>query len=105
MKLRTNDDFLLEIEESRDSACQCIDYKSCRWSNDLVNRASSFDKSSPVWTSHKLFLEDKICDYEKQNVYCCGQNGTYPSAADLLELKGGMSEEKVRYQFYKVLEL
>ena len=78
------------------NSCDCQNYASCNWSKKLVNMVSLIEKYSPAWTSQKLFLKDNICDTEKQNVYCCGQNGTYPTADELLELNGGSTGERVR---------
>ena len=86
----------VKVEELPKVSCQCQNYASCNWSKKLVNMVSGIEKSSPAWTSHKLFLQDKICDTENQNVYCCGQNGTYPTTDELIELNGGSSGERVR---------
>ena len=86
----------VELKDLAEISCKCENYADCNWSNTLVNRVSGIEKSSPAWTSHKLFLQDKICDIEKQNVYCCGTNGTYPTADELIELNGGSTGERVR---------
>ena len=86
----------LKEEDLTKNSCNCQNYASCNWSIKLVKTVSGIEKSSPAWTSHKLFLQDKICDTEKQNVYCCGQNGTYPTADELLQLNGGSAGERVR---------
>jgi hypothetical protein len=85
-----------EVENASEISCQCQSYKTCAWSKKLVKMASGVEKSSPAWTSHKVFIQDKICDFEKQNVYCCGKNGTYPTSDELLKLKGGNAGERVR---------
>ena len=86
----------VKVKDVAKNSCNCQNYASCNWSKKLVNMVSLLEKSSPAWTSQKLFLKDKICDTEKQNVYCCGQNGTYPTADELLELNGGSTGERVR---------
>merc|ERR1719278_1673248 len=85
-----------EVEDVSEIPCQCQSYKTCAWSKKLVKMASDVEKSSPAWISHKVFIQDKICDFEKQNVYCCGKNGTYPTSDELLKLKGGNAGERVR---------
>ena len=85
-----------EVEDVSEIPCQCQSYKTCAWSKKLVKMASGVEKSSPAWTSYKVFIQDKQCDFEKQNVYCCGKSGTYPTSDELLKLKGGNAGERVR---------
>ena len=85
-----------EVEDVSEIPCQCQSYKTCAWSKKLVKMASGVEKSSPAWTSYKVFIQDKQCDFEKQNVYCCGKNGTYPTSDELLKLKGENAGERVR---------
>ena len=85
-----------EVEDVSEIPCQCQSYKTCAWSKKLVKMASGVEKSSPAWTSYKVFIQDKQCDFEKQNVYCCGKNGTYPTSDELLKLKGGNAGERVK---------
>ena len=82
-----------EEEDISEISCQCQSFKTCPWSKKLVKMASGVEQSSPAWTSYKVFIQDKLCDFEKQNVYCCGKNGTYPTSAELLKLKGGNAKE------------
>ena len=82
-----------EVEDVSEISCQCQSFKTCAWSKKLVKMASGVEKSSPAWTSYKVFIQDKQCDFEKQNVYCCGKNGTYPTSDELLKLKGGNAKE------------
>ena len=82
-----------EEEDISEISCQCQSFKTCPWSKKLVKMASGVEQSSPAWTSYKVFIQDKLCDFEKQNVYCCGKNGTYPTSDELLKLKGGNAKE------------
>ena len=48
-----------------------------------------YSSKHPVWSSHQIFLRDKICDSKKHHVYCCGEDQTYPNDRELKILKGG----------------
>ena len=62
--------------------CKCQAWRSCDWSEKLVNQITELPKSNPSRPFYIDFFQKRICDFKTRDVYCCnGKN--YPSDAEL----------------------
>ena len=78
----TNHNFLFQIPSKAEldtSGCQCQPWQTCSWSEKAMNLISGLPQTHVSYKSLAKFFQDRICDVDTRNIYCCN-NGTYPKA-------------------------
>ena len=70
--------------------CTCGPYKSCNWSQQLIEKISELPQGSQSWNKRFFFFRDRICERKSRNIYCC--NGKAPSEDFLQILKTPITE-------------
>ena len=65
--------------------CTCGTYKSCNWSQQLIEKISELPQGSQSWSKGFSFFRDRICERKSRYVYCC--SGKAPNEDFLQILK------------------
>ena len=70
--------------------CTCGPYKSCNWSQQLIEEIAELPQGSQSWSKRFSFFRDRICERKSRNIYCC--SGKAPNDDFLQILKTPITE-------------
>ena len=65
--------------------CVCTPYKSCNWTQTLIDDLNALPRGSQSWNKRYSFFKDRICESKSRNVYCCSEKAPDESFLETLK--------------------
>ena len=65
--------------------CTCGSYKSCNWSQTLIDDLNALPRGSQSWNKRYSYFKDRICDSKSRNVHCCSEKAPDESFLETLK--------------------
>lgn len=66
-------------------ACTCKPFKSCNWSQHLIEKIAELPQRSQSWNKRFSFFRDRICEYKTRNVFCCSGKAPNENFLEILK--------------------